>query len=98
MQILKPNHIHSFFYFGKRIALFALLFVNVCFSQNLTAPYSASYWSAYADKLQLTGKDRQEFLSSHKRMQTPIPLANTPLLRLHLIPPSIQKVQTTITK
>ncbi|MBK7816840.1 MAG: hypothetical protein IPJ60_04285 [Sphingobacteriaceae bacterium] len=74
MQILKPNHIHSFFYFGKRIAFFALLFVNVCFSQNLTAPYSASYWSAYADKLQLTGKDRQEFLSSHKRMQTPIPL------------------------
>lgn len=62
----------------RSLVVFVMVFTSFCFSQNITAPYNASYWSAYADKLQLTGKDRQEFLSSHKRMQTPIPVANTP--------------------
>lgn len=59
----------------RSLVVFIMMFAASVFSQNVTAPYSASYWSAYADKLQLVGKDREEFLSSHKRMQTPVPVA-----------------------
>lgn len=59
----------------NRIVIFLVLIAEFGISQT-TSPYNASYWSAYADKLQLTGKERQEFLSSHKRLQTPVPVAS----------------------
>ncbi|MCE3227998.1 MAG: large protein possible or adhesin AidA-related protein [Bacteroidetes bacterium] len=50
--------------------------MNYCFSQNPSqVPFNASFWNAYADKLQLSPKDREEFISSHKKLHSQSPAA-----------------------
>src|SRR6476620_5320387 len=36
-------------------------------------PFNYSYWSAVADKKQLSGKEREEFLDAHKRTSSEEP-------------------------
>lgn len=44
------------------------------YSQNKQSTFNASFWDAYADKLQLNAKDRQEFITAHKRLHSTTPL------------------------
>lgn len=48
---------------------------NHYFSQsNSQVPFNASFWNSYADKIQLQGKDREEFINSHKRLHSQVPI------------------------
>lgn len=56
------------------LIVFALVLLNTCFSQQgNNNTFNASYWNAYADKMQLSGKERTEFISSHKRLNSQVP-------------------------
>ena len=59
------------------LIVLVFLFPGFYFSQTTKSTFNASYWNAYADKLQLSGKDREEFISSHRRQnsQAPVSLA-----------------------
>jgi len=61
----------------RSLVVFTAVLTSLCFSQNITAPYNASYWNAYADKLQLKGADKQEFLSAHKKQNSQAPISLT---------------------
>ncbi len=62
----------------RSLVVYLMVLASNCFSQNNNSPaFNASYWSGYADKLQLTGKDRQEFLSAHKKQNSQAPLSLT---------------------
>jgi gliding motility-associated-like protein len=45
--------------------------------QNNGGGFNASYWNAYADKLQLKGADKAEFLSAHKKQNSQAPISLT---------------------
>jgi gliding motility-associated-like protein len=58
------------------LIVFISLFANYCFSQlENNSTFNASYWNAYADKIHLSGKEREEFISSHQRLNSPAPLS-----------------------
>lgn len=61
-----------------RYLLLILTFFNLrnAFAQTGSdEPFNASFWNSYADKLQLQGKDREEFMNAHKRRHSGFPLA-----------------------
>lgn len=57
--------------------LLAFVLPGVCFSQEpaTKSTYNEAYWTAYADKIHLEGKKREEFLNSHKKAGTPAPVS-----------------------
>lgn len=56
------------------IILLGLLLSTEVYSQNKEESFNFSFWNAYADKLQLNAKDRQEFISAHKRIHSSTPV------------------------
>jgi gliding motility-associated-like protein len=70
----------------KHILLIFLcgLFVNHFFSQQETkTTFNASFWNAYADKIQLSEKDKLEFITAHKKLNSP---TSSPLIQGQQIP------------
>lgn len=73
----------------KKIKISVVLFIFTCllsnrlFSQaDVKAPFNESFWNGYADKLQLGPKEREEFISAHKRDQSPAPAVSPQAIQL----------------
>lgn len=56
------------------LTIYLFVFSVLGYSQNKQDVFNASFWDAYADKLQLSAKDRQEFISAHKRLHSTTPV------------------------
>lgn len=46
-------------------------------SHETTSTFNYSFWNTYADKLNLNATDRKEFISSHQKFNTPLPVEQT---------------------
>lgn len=63
-----------------KIILLLLSLFSCVVAQKGTGQFNESYWNVYADKLQLKGKERAEFISAHKKRNDPAPtiISQTP--------------------
>lgn len=74
-RALRNGFLFLFFrvdHFNRAILLFTILmgsgfFVAPVYAQVTPAGFNESFWSGYADKLQLSGADREEFMSAHRK-------------------------------
>jgi gliding motility-associated-like protein len=68
-----------------------LLQVKSVFSQqDSKGGFNSLYWNTHADKLHLEGKEREEFIHSHIRQQSPAPVSPTqaPQAAQRIMPPN----------